>query len=386
MDIKRDCLPELRKMLGFFPVVGILGARQVGKTTLAKQLASGKKDSVYLDLETSRDRAKLTDPYLFLKNLEGRLVILDEIQFMPELMNELRSLIDENRVPGRFIVLGSASAELIKKSSDSLAGRIGYYELTPFLQTEIGATKRDQLWLRGGFPDSFGAPSEALSFAWRKNFVKSYVERDLPQLGLIVEAFTLERFWRMLASFHGNLWNAENFGRALGVTGNTVNRYLNFMENAFLLERLCPYSHNIKKRLVKSPKVYLTDSGIFHYLNNIQNKEALQNTHLIGASWEGYVIEQIKRQARDRFQYFFYRTHQGTECDLILERSGRIAAAIEIKYSSAPTLTKGFNLALEDLIPAKSFVIVPETEGFPLSRQTMVISLSDFLTKKLDKI
>lgn len=383
MDIQRSCLPEVQEMLRFFPAIGIVGPRQVGKTTLAKQLAGGKKKSIYLDLETARDRARLTDPYLYLKDFEDHLVILDEIQFMPELLNELRSLIDEKRKPGRFIILGSASPELIRKSADSLAGRIGYFELTPFLQTEIAQNRHDQLWLRGGFPDSFTAKSDSLSFLWRKTFVKSYVERDLPQLGLAVDAFTLERFWRMLANFHGNLWNAENFGRALGVTGNTVNRYLNFMENAFLLHRLYPYANNLKKRLVKSPKIYLTDSGVLHYLSDIENKRSLQQTTIIGASWEGHVIEQIIRQGKDRFQYYFYRTHQGAECDLVLEKGGRIVAAIEIKYSSAPTLTKGLGQALDDLKPKKSFVVVPGSGGYKLSRQISVVSLSEFLNNEL---
>ncbi len=387
MEVKRAGSTEIKKMMKFFPAVGILGARQVGKTTLAKQLVkTSRKPVVYIDLESSRDRAKLTDPYLFIKSLEGRSVIFDEIQFMPELMNELRGLIDEDRKPGRFILLGSASPEVIKKSSDSLAGRIGYYELTPFLQREIPSSHHEHLWIRGGFPDSFTARTDALSFTWRKNFVKAYVERDLPQLGLAVDAFTLERFWRMLAAFHGNIWNAESFARSLGITGNTVNSYLNFMESAFLLRRLYPYAKNIKKRLVKSPKVYLSDTGIFHYLNNIDSKEALLHSPVIGASWEGYVIEQIIRQARDHFQYFFYRTHQGTECDLVLEKSGRVVAAIEIKYSSAPTLTKGFNQALEDLKPERSFVIVPDTEEFPISQHTTVISLTDFLNKRLKTI
>lgn len=386
MDIKRACLPELEKMLGFFPAVGILGPRQVGKTTLAKQLASGKKNPVYLDLETARDRARLTDPYLYLKDLEDQLVILDEIQFMPGILNELRSLIDEKRRPGRFIILGSASPELLKKSSDSLAGRIGYFELTAFLQTEIASARHQQLWLRGGFPNSFLAKSDELSFLWRKNFVQSYVERDLPQLGLAVDAFALERFWRMLANFHGNLWNAENFGRALGVTGNTVNRYLNFMENAFLLQRLYPYANNPKKRLVKSPKIYLTDTGILHYLNNIESKTDLQQTHLIGASWEGHVIEQIMRHGKNRFQYYFYRTHQGAECDLVLEKGGRIIAAIEVKYSSAPTLTKGLTQALEDLKSKKNYVIIPTPGKFKLSKEISVVSLSEFLKVDFDTL
>lgn len=387
MVLRREAFQHLQELLTFFPAVGLIGPRQVGKTTLVKEWAKRLHPAtVYLDLESSKDRIKLIEPHLFLADYSHQLVILDEIQYMPELMNDLRGMIDDERRPGRFLILGSASPELMQKSSESLAGRIGYLELTPFLLSEVAPEDQTKLWLRGGFPDSFLAPTNELSFTWRRNFVKTYVERDIPRLGLQVDAITLERFWRMLAGFQGNIWNAENFSRSLGVTAKTVTRYLNFMHNAFLVHQLQPYSTNLKKRLVKAPKIYLRDSGILHFLHDITSIQELKNNVLIGASWEGHVIEQIRRQARDRFQYFFYRTHQGTECDLVLVRSGKVAAAIEIKYSLAPVLNKGFHVALDDLKSKKNFVVIPAGDSFQISTKIKIASLHDFLLNDLPKL
>lgn len=384
---RNEVFHQLRGLLGFFPAVGLIGPRQVGKTTLVKQWAKqAGHPAVYLDLESSKDRSKLTDPHLFLSDYHHHLVILDEIQHMPQLMNELRGMIDDDRRPGRFLILGSASPELMQKSSESLAGRIGYLELTPFQMSEVGPSEHTKLWVRGGFPDSFLAATNELSFAWRRNFVKTYVERDIPRLGLQVDAITLERFWRMLAGFQGNIWNAENFSRSLGVTAKTVNRYANFMENAFLIHRLLPYSVNLKKRLVKAPKIYLRDSGVLHFLHDIPSFQELKNDVLIGASWEGHVIEQIRRKGGDRFQYYYYRTHQGTECDLVLVRAAKVVAAIEIKYSSAPVLKKGFHVAIEDLKSRNNYVIVPEGESYKVSAHIKVASLLDFLANDLPNL
>ncbi len=384
---RNEVFHQLRSLLGFFPAVGLIGPRQVGKTTLVKQWAKqAGHPTVYLDLESSKDRSKLTDPHLFLSGYHNHLVILDEIQHMPQLMNELRGMIDDDRRPGRFLILGSASPELMQKSSESLAGRIGYLELTPFQMSEVGPSEHTKLWVRGGFPDSFLAATNELSFAWRRNFVKTYVERDIPRLGLQVDAITLERFWRMLAGFQGNIWNAENFSRSLGVTAKTVNRYANFMENAFLIHRLFPYSVNLKKRLVKAPKIYLRDSGVLHFLHDIPSFQELKNDVLIGASWEGHVIEQIRRKGGERFQYYYYRTHQGTECDLVLVRAAKVVAAIEIKYSSAPVLKKGFHVAIEDLKSRNNYVIVPEGESYKVSAHIKVASLLDFLANDLPNL
>lgn len=380
MVLKREIYHELEELLAFFPAVGLLGPRQVGKTTLAKQFASARDHkTVYLDLETARDRAKLQAAHLFLNDYQDQLVILDEIHFMPELLPELRSIIDEHKRPGRFIILGSASPELLQKSAESLAGRIGYLELTPFMLEEVNEANQQKLWLRGGFPDSFLAPSDALSFTWRRNFVKTYVERDLPQLGLKVDAAILERFWKMLSGLQGAVWNAENFSRSMGITAKTINGYLNFMERAFLLHRLLPYSINVKKRLVKSPKVYIRDSGILHFLLDLELQDDLKNNIHIGASWEGFVIEQIRRKFRDEFQYYFYRTHQGTECDLLLVKRNKVVAAIEIKYSLSPQLTKGLKLSMSDLDANRGYIIIPTGKAYSISEKTEVISLSDFL-------
>lgn len=386
MVYKREIQSKLEKYLLFFPITGLIGPRQVGKTTLVKSLSRSFDQPLYLDLESSRDRAKLSDPRLFLKEYTNRLVILDEIQFVPHLFSELRGIIDEDRRPGRFLILGSAYPQLMQQSAESLAGRIGYLELTPFRLTEINSQEQQKLWLRGGFPDSFMAPNEELSFDWRKNFIRTYIERDLPGMGLQVEAIVLEKFWRMLASFHGNVWNSENFSRSLGLTGKTVNRYLDFMQQAFIVNRLLPYSTNVKKRLVKSPKIYIRDSGLLHALQDIVSVEALTGNILLGGSWEGHVIEQVQRKCGDQFQYFFYRTHQGTECDLVLVRSGKVEAAIEIKYSSAPSLNKGLRLAMEDLQAKKGWIIIPEGDRFPLSANVTVVSLRDFLTMDIQSI
>jgi len=379
--VKRDeILNQLKELLAYFPAVGLIGPRQVGKTTLAKTFAP---NALYLDLESARDRAKLADPYLFLNNYKDQLVVLDEIQYLPELFNELRGLIDEYRVSGRFLILGSASPGMIRQSAESLAGRIGYIELPPLILQETGLESQNTLWLRGGFPDSFTAKLEKQSIGWRKHFVRTYIERDLPQLGLKADPILLEKMWRMLASFQGNIWNAENFSRSLGITAKTVNSYLNFMESAFMLHRLPPYSVNVKKRLVKSPKIYLRDSGILHYLSDIQTFQELQFSLLIGASWEGFVVEQIMRVVGDKYKYYYYRTHQGTECDLLLVRAGKVEVAIEVKYSTAPTLTKGLKLALEDLQPMSTYIIIPEGGSYPIADRITVASLATFLSEVL---
>ncbi len=340
----------------------------------------------YLDLESASDRQKLTDPALYLENHADKLVIFDEVQQMPELFAELRGIIDQNRQTGRFILLGSASPTLIRKSADSLAGRIGYIELSPFLLTEVGVEHTRKLWLQGGFPLAYLASSERNSMIWRKNFVKTYVEKDLALLGLSAETRTIERFWRMLASTHANLWNAENISRSMGLTAPTINRYLDFMEGAFLIRRLPPYSTNIAKRLVKSPKIYLKDSGILHVFKDLSNFEQLIDDPQVGASWEGFVIEQIIESVQDRAQAYFYRTHQGAECDLVLEKNGTIIAAIEVKFSSAPQISKGFRVSLEDTQALQGYVIAQTDESFKIDEKITVTPLSYFLETILPKL
>jgi len=362
-----------------------VGPRQVGKTTLAKSLAESRRVH-YLDLESAADRQKLSDPVLYLANYTDRLVILDEIQQMPELFAELRGIIDWDRRNGRFVLLGSASPELIRRSADSLAGRIGYIELTPLTLLEVESGEKDMLWNRGGFPLSFLAQSERASLIWRKNFIRTYVEKDLAMLGLSAEARTIERFWRMLAATHGNLWNAENMGRSMGLTAPTINRYLDFMEGAFLIRRLTPYFVNISKRLVKSPKIYLRDSGILHAFKEIATSPQLLDDPQVGASWEGFVIEQIISSTQGQFNAYFYRTQQGAECDLILERNGVVKAAIEIKLSTAPKVGRGFRIAVADTDAERAFVIARVDETYPLDDKTLVMPLQTFLEEHLPQL
>ena len=376
----RRILPLLQEYLSIFPAVGLLGPRQVGKTTLVKNLKL-HRESIYIDLEKASDRAKLVDAELFLKGQADKTVILDEIQLMPELFSALRSLIDEQREPGRFILLGSASPDLISKSADSLAGRIGYLELPPFYLGEIDASELEKLWMRGGFPLSFLAKSERESRLWRQNFIKTYLERDLAQIGLSTDPRLVERFWMMLANAQGGVWNGESFARALGITRPTVNRFLEFLEGSFMVRVLQPYHHNIKKRLVKSPKIYIRDAGLLHSLTGVDSMDSLKNQVLIGASWEGFVIEQITATFGEEYEYYFYRTHQGAECDLLLVKNGVVKTAIEIKNTLSPKLTKGIQITMEDTGAENGVVICRIDQGYPLSETVRAAGLREFLTR-----
>jgi hypothetical protein len=377
----RLILPLIKEYLSIFPAVGLLGPRQVGKTTLVKNLKLDR-ESIYIDLEKSSDRAKLVDAELFLKGNADKTVILDEIQLMPELFSALRSLIDEQREPGRFILLGSASPDLIGKSDDSLAGRIGYLELPPFfLGEEVETGEIEKLWIRGGFPLSFLAKTERESQLWRENFIKTYLERDLAQIGLSTDPRLVERFWMMLANAQGGIWNGESFARALGITRPTVNRFLEYLEGSFMVRVLPPFHHNIKKRLVKSPKVFIRDAGLLHSLTGMDSMDSLKNQVLIGASWEGFVIEQIASTFGNRYEYYFYRTHQGTECDLLLVKNGVVKTAIEIKNTLSPKLTKGLQISMEDTGAEKGFVICRIEEGYPLSDKVTAVGLREFLER-----
>lgn len=374
----RHILPLLQEYLSIFPAVGLLGPRQVGKTTLVKNLKL-EKESLYLDLEKASDRAKLVDPELFLKAHADKTVILDEIQLMPELFAELRSLIDEQREPGRFILLGSASPDLIRKSADSLAGRIGYLELTPFYLGEIDLDELQKLWIRGGFPLSFLAKTERESQIWRQNFIKTYLERDLAQIGLSTDPRLVERFWMMLANAQGGIWNAESFAKALGITRPTVNRYLEFLEGSFMVRVLAPFHQNIKKRLVKSPKVFIRDTGLLHSLTGVDSMDSLINQLLVGPSWEGFVIEQIIATLKDEYEYFFYRTHQGAECDLLLVKNGVVKTAIEIKNTLSPKLSKGMQISMEDTGAENGVIICRISDSYPLSEKVRAVGLREFL-------
>ncbi len=363
-----------------FPAVALLGPRQTGKTTLAGLIAE-ERASAYLDLENTADREKLRDAALYLSGHEKELVILDEVQRVPELFQTLRGLIDRGRRrnirAGRFLLLGSASIDLLKQSGESLAGRIAYIELGPFNVLEVDAVTHEKLWIRGGFPDSFLADSDEASVVWRENFVRTYLERDVPQLGPRVPAETLRRFWTMLAHMQGSLLNATQLARALAVDGKTVARYLDLLVDLLLVRRLPPYHANVAKRVVKSPKVYVRDSGIVHALLGLDDRDAVLGHPVAGGSWEGFVLENLLSAAPERVRPWFYRTAAGAEIDLVLQMPGGDLWAVEIKRGLAPRLGKGFHHARQDLNPTRSFVVYSGIERYPRNEAVEVIGLGE---------
>ncbi len=368
MNVRRRLQAEVERALTRFPVVALLGPRQVGKTTLAADVAERSKlDVLRLDLELPSHVARLADPELYLGRYSGALVVLDEIQRVPELFPVLRALVDADRRPGRFLLLGSASPDLLRQSAETLAGRIRYLELAPFTLDEVGRTQENmlRLWLRGGFPGSYLADSDEESLEWRAEFIRTYLERDVPALGIGLGPEPLRRFWRMLAHRHGQLWNASEMGRNLGVSPPTAASYLDILVGTFLARRLEPYQTNLGKRLVKSPKVYLRDPGLLHALLGVADLDDLQGHPIVGASWEGFLIEQLLtiRQPRDAA---FYRTAAGAELDLVVSGERRRKVGYEMKYSSAPAVAKGFWQSLEDLEIETASVLYPGEERWPL--------------------
>ena len=380
--ITRRAAKDVRMALGRQAAVALIGPRQVGKTTLARQIAD-VDNNVYLDLEKSTDRDRLAEPWLFLERYADRLVIIDEVHRAPELFRELRGLIDEGRRAGRrtgrFLILGSASMDLLRQSSESLAGRIEYVALHPFdvLEAAPDDEALRRLWVRGGFPESFLAGNDAGSLAYRLNFIATYLERDMPQFSPHpVPATTLERLWRMLAHGQGSLLNASALAASLSISAPMVTRYVDLMTDLLLVRRLPPFIANTRKRLVKSPKVYVRDSGLVHGLLGIQDELTLTGHPVMGASWEGFVIENLLAVAPWRTLPSFYRTAAGAEIDLVLELPGRAAPwAIEIKHSLAPRPTRGFHHALEDVRPEKAFVVYAGTERYPLTREVEVVGV-----------
>ncbi len=376
--ISRRLLPQIERSLGDFPAVALLGPRQAGKTTLARIVANARPDSVHLDLERPSDLAKLSDPELFLSRHAGQFIVLDEIQRQPELFAVLRALIDAQRTPGRFLLLGSASPQLLRQASESLAGRICFHELAPFDVSEINPLHRQlqDFWLRGGYPLSWLAPSDASSFAWRESFIATHLERDIPAFGIRIPGTTLHRFWQMLAHLHGQLWNASRLAAGFGVSAPTVQHYLDILEATYMLRRLPPLQANLGKRLVKSPKVYLRDSGILHALLGIENLNDLAGHPIVGASWEGWVLEQIAQLIGAQWQLSFYRTASGAEMDVVATRGGR-KIGFEIKFSSAPALSKGFWSALNDLQLDQAYVVAPVESGYPLAPNVEVVAATE---------
>ena len=379
--IERDLAAELRTALAESPAVVLLGPRQVGKTTLALALGE-ERPSVYLDLESAADRAKLAEPELYLPQHEDKLVILDEIQRVPEIFQSLRGLIDAGRRrglrKGRFLLLGSASIDLLKQSSESLAGRIRYLELTPVGAGEVKARQLSSLWLRGGFPESLLARDDGASLRWRSDFIRTYLERDIPQLGPRIPAETLRRLWTMVAHQQGGLLNAATLARALAVDGKTVASYVDLLADLLLVRRLPPWHRNAGKRLVKSPKVYVRDSGLVHALLGIADHEALLAHPVAGGSWEGLAIESLMTAAPPGTEACFYRTSAGAEIDLLLKLPGhRKPWAIEIKRSLAPKLDRGFHLACEDVRPERRFVVYAGAESYAVAEGVEAVPLPE---------
>jgi predicted AAA+ superfamily ATPase len=379
--IARRLLPALASALDEAPAVALLGPRQAGKTTLALEIAEARP-SVYLDLESEADRAKLSDPELYLAQHADKLVILDEIQRTPQLFPSLRGLVDKGRRSGRgrgrFLVLGSASIDLLKQSSESLAGRIRYLELGPLDAGEVGRKRLDALWLRGGFPESLLATSDAASLRWRVDFIRTYLERDIPQLGPRIPAETLRRLWTMLAHQQGGLLNAAALARALAVDGKTIASYLDLLVDLLLVRRLAPWHANVRKRLVKSPKVYVRDSGLVHALLGIGDREALLSHPVSGGSWEGLAVESLIAASPDATDASFFRTAAGAEVDLLLKLPGRRKPwAIEIKRGLAPTFERGFQLACETIHPDRRIIVYGGTERFPLAEGVEAMPLVD---------
>ena len=368
----------LSGLLARHPVVGLLGPRQVGKTTLALAVAENRP-SLYLDLESPSDLAKLAEPELFLRLHEDKLVILDEIQRVPGLFQVLRGLVDQGRrskrANGRFLVLGSAGIDLLQQSSESLAGRIAYTELPPLLLEETGAKSADSLWLRGGFPSSFTAPNDAASLEWRRNFIRTYLERDIPQLGPRIPSETLRRLWTMLAHEQGSMLNAARLAAALGLSGQTMGRYIDLLCDLLLVRRLTPWTSNLGKRMTKSPKVYVRDSGLVHALLGIPTLDDLLAHPVAGMSWEGWAIENLIAASPVGTQAYFYRTSAGAEIDLVLELRPGKHWAIECKRSLTPSPARGFHEGCKDLSPERKFVIYPGTESYPLSHDVECVPL-----------
>jgi predicted AAA+ superfamily ATPase len=371
---RRQEIDTLHGLLKRHPVVGIIGARQVGKTTLARFFVKESQlKSSYFDLENPEDIARLADPMLVLKDLKG-LVVIDEVQRLPDLFQVLRVLVDRPRLPLRFLVLGSASPDLLRQSSETLAGRIVYHELNGFAFDEIGTERQKRLWLRGGFPRAYLARTNSQSNEWLRGFIRTFLERDLPQLGITIRSTTLQRFWTMLAHYHGQIWNSSEIGRSFGVADTTVRNYLDLMTSALVIRQLQPWHENISKRQVKAPKIYITDSGVLHTLLNLRSMMELEGHPKVGASWEGFLLQQVIRRLQAfSEECYFWATHGGAELDLFVLR-GRRRYGFEFKRTTSPRVTPSMRSALSDLKLNRLDVIHAGENTFPLGEKIRAVS------------
>ncbi len=378
--IKREThLANLKSLIRQFPVVALIGARQVGKTTLAQMLMrQWKEETHFFDLESPLDLAQVSDPMLALSPLRG-LVILDEIHRLPEIFPVIRVLADRQSRPANFLILGSAAPSLLRQGSESLAGRLAYYELPGISMSEVKSDQFGTLWSRGGFPLSLTAASDEESYRWRIQFIRNFLERDIPQLGIGIASSTLRRFWTMVAHYHAQIWNGAELSRAFGVSHTSVRRYLDVMESTFMLRCLKPWTANIAKRQVKSPKVYFRDPGLLHTLLNVKRPEELRSHPKVGASWEGFIIDNILQVLRaEDGESYFWATNRGAEIDLLVEQGGRLRG-FEVKRTSAPAITPSMRIALNDLELSQIDVIYPGEKSFPLSERIRAVAADRIL-------
>ncbi len=376
---RKTHLANTKKLIRQFPVVALIGARQVGKTTLAKMLMQQwSEETHHFDLESPLDLAQISDPMLTLEPLRG-LVVLDEIHRLPEVFPILRVLADRKPRPASFLILGSAAPSLLQQSSESLAGRLAYYELPGISISEVTGNQIDSLWLRGRFPSSVTADCDEDSYRWRVQFIRNFLERDIPQFGIGISSSTLRRFWTMVAHYHAQIWNGAELSRAFGVSHTTVRRYLDVMESTFMLRCLKPWAANISKRQVKSPKVYYRDSGLLHVMLGIASPEELRNHPKVGASWEGFMIENVLQALQvEDYDSYFWATNRGAEIDLLIQQGGRLRG-FEVKRSSAPAITRSMRIALNDLELSQIDLIYPGEKTFPLSDRIRAVSANRIL-------
>ena len=377
MQIKRNAEIEiLNSLVRNNSVVAILGPRQCGKTTLSRQFASQwKSEATFFDLEHPRDVQRLEEPMLALENISG-LIVIDEIQRTPDLFPVLRVLADRHK-KAKYLILGSASRDLIRQSSETLAGRISYLEIGGFSSQLVGASKTERLWIRGSFPRSFLAQNEAASYQWRQDFIATFLERDIPQLGINIPAKAMGRFWRMLAHYHGQVFNASEIGRSLGVSDHTAQRYLDLLSGTFMVRQLRPWYSNTKKRIVKRPKIYFRDSGILHALFALENKKDVLSHPKLGASWEGFALEEAVRTAGlKEEEVFFWSVHSAAEVDLVFPKKGRLYG-LEVKYVQAPRVTNSMRSAMAELSLSHLWIIYPGKISYPLDKNITVIPMSD---------